>query len=106
MLRYILEDLKISYEDVEIKEKYGDICFNINKLSKKYKVEKQIFENEILKLIKNSNFIKTFDKVNDFFNIYLNWPKLLIKFLNDKIIEEKIIANKILIEHTSANPNK
>ncbi|MEM4841332.1 MAG: arginine--tRNA ligase [Candidatus Aenigmatarchaeota archaeon] len=106
MLRYILEDLKISYEDIEIKEKYGDICFNVNKLSKKYKVEKQIFENELLKLIKSSNFIKSFDKVNDFFNIFLNWPKLLVKFLNDKIIEEKIIANKILIEHTSANPNK
>lgn len=106
MLRFLLRDLKLNFEDVEIKEKYGDINFNINKILKKYKLERKIFESEIKKELENSKFIKNFEIVNDFINIYIDWPKLLLEFLNNNLIEKRIIANKILVEHTSANPNK
>ncbi|MEM5843202.1 MAG: arginine--tRNA ligase, partial [Candidatus Aenigmatarchaeota archaeon] len=106
MLRFLARDLNLNLEDLEIKDKYGDISFNIFKISKKYSINSGIIEKELEKNIKSSIYIKKVEKINGFINLYLNWPKVLTKFLKEKIVEEKIIANKILVEHTSANPNK
>ncbi|MEM5831751.1 MAG: arginine--tRNA ligase [Candidatus Aenigmatarchaeota archaeon] len=106
MLRFLARDLNLNLEDLEIKDRYGDISFNIFKISKKYSINSEIIEKELEKNIKSSIYIKKVEKINGFINLYLNWPKVLTKFLKEKIVEEKIIANKILVEHTSANPNK
>ncbi|MEM5828414.1 MAG: arginine--tRNA ligase [Candidatus Aenigmatarchaeota archaeon] len=105
MLKNLLQKLNLSFEDVEIKDKYGDISFNIKKLSKKYGINPEILEKEIEKILKNNELVKSFEKIGDFYNIYLNWQVLLPKILKEFGFEIKI-ANKILVEHTSANPNK
>ncbi|MEM5882195.1 MAG: hypothetical protein QXS69_01915, partial [Candidatus Aenigmatarchaeota archaeon] len=106
MLRFLARDLNLNLEDLEIKDKYGDISFNIFKISKKYSINSEIIEKELEKNIKSSIYIKKVEKINGFINLYLNWPKVLTKFLKEKIVEEKIIANKILVDQTSCHPNK
>lgn len=105
MLRYISEKINVNLDDIEIKDRFGDFSFNIKKIAKKYGIDENLAREEISKKLSEIEFIKNFEEINSFFNVYLDWKKV-IPFLAKREIENVVIANKILVEHTSANPNK
>jgi len=105
MLRYISEKINVNLDDIEIKDRFGDFSFNIKKIAKKYGIDENLAREEISKKLSEIGFVKNFEEINSFFNVYLDWKKV-IPFLAKREIENVIIANKILVEHTSANPNK
>ncbi|OYT42657.1 MAG: arginine--tRNA ligase [Candidatus Aenigmarchaeota archaeon ex4484_224] len=93
------------------KEEFGDLalpCFQFSKLLKKNpnKIAK-----EISKEIEEIESIKKTEVVSGYLNIFFDWIKIAKKFL-PKIVEEnfgisQVFKNKkIMIEHTSVNPNK
>jgi len=87
-------------EDIEF-SKFGDISFNLKKISKKNKKSEEEIKNKIIEKIKE--YVKSFEIKNSYLNIFINWFKLIRDF---EIKVPKIKIGKILIEHTSANPNK
>ena len=90
----------VNVEDVEF-SKYGDISFNLKKISKKIGKNEEEIKEKVLEKIKD--YIEKYEIKDSYLNIFLNWFKILKEI---EIEIPKIKIGKILIEHTSANPNK
>ncbi|MEM0480971.1 MAG: arginine--tRNA ligase [Candidatus Aenigmatarchaeota archaeon] len=91
----------IKEEDIEL-SKFADYSINLKKVSKKSKKS----EEEIINAVKS--FFENYGKIeikNGYVNIFLNWFKVLKDYKDKKLIKDRKIG-KILVEHTSANPNK
>jgi arginyl-tRNA synthetase len=112
-LKKTLEDLKYDYEfKLEIpSEEMGDYsfpCFQIAKIKKKSPID--VAEN-IVNNFKSSKYIKSIIQKGGYVNFHLNWELINISTL--KILEKRknkygyFKGNniKVIIEHTSANPN-
>jgi arginyl-tRNA synthetase len=90
----------VNPEDVEFSN-IADISFNLKKISRKNKKSEEKIKEEILEKIKE--YVKNYEIRNSYLNIFLDWFKLIRDF---EVEVPKIKIGKILIEHTSANPNK
>jgi len=90
----------VNPEDVEFSN-IADISFNLKKISRKNKKSEEKIKEEILEKIKE--YVKSYEIKNSYLNIFLDWFKLIRDF---EVEVPKIKIGKILIEHTSANPNK
>jgi len=102
------DDIKIDIPNSE-KGDFSFPCFNIARFEKKS--PEKIATNIINKINKNNIFIENIEQKNGYINFFLN-KELLTKLTLDLIIKRKnrygYLNNKnkkVIIEHTSANPN-
>ncbi|MEM4772393.1 MAG: arginine--tRNA ligase [Nanoarchaeales archaeon] len=96
-----LKDFEIEFSEVKKDSEY-DLAIKIFKEMKKGKNPTEISKKILDRL---NDFIEKYELIDGYLNIKLNYEKLLKeykKLFNFKDIEKK----KIIIEHTSVNPNK
>ncbi len=92
-------------------EELGDLATNISfKLSKKLgKVPAEIAE-ELAEKIRKVSYVSRVEVVNGYVNIFFDWDRIF-ESLTQQIMEAKfpvvrIEKKRIMVEHTSVNPNK
>ena len=92
----------IREEDIEL-SKFADYSINIKKVSRKANKS----EEEIIEIVKNffKDFAKEVKVESGYINIFLDWFKVIEKYKSAGLIRKRYLG-KILVEHTSANPNK
>jgi len=101
ILKEFLEGYDISFSDPPKDSPY-DISIKLFKEIKKGKKPEEIAK-EIYEKIKD--YVEKYDVINGYMNIRLNFNRLIKDF--NKIFDfSDIKKQKILIEHTSVNPNK
>jgi len=101
IIERLLKDYDISFSEPPKNSPY-DISIKLFKEMKKGKKPEEI-ASEIYEKIKD--YIESYDVINGYMNIKLNF-KRLIKDFNYIFDFSDIKKEKILIEHTSVNPNK
>ncbi|MEM5772952.1 MAG: arginine--tRNA ligase [Candidatus Aenigmatarchaeota archaeon] len=105
---------EVRLEVPKVKE-FGDIAFPCFDLAKQKKQNPQKIAEEIVRNIKfqKKNFIEKIEAKSGYVNFFFDWKKISAWILK-KILSEgekygkpiKIEKKKIMIEHTSTNPNK
>ncbi len=91
--------------------KMGDFSFPCFKLAPKFKKSPKEIAEDITSKIKKEDFLEKIETKNGYINFFLNEQKISSKIINDiyKTKERygylKNKNKKVIIEHTSANPN-
>jgi len=107
--------IEVKEEDLEVPKEFGDIAFPCFKLAKLKKQNPQILAEEIAKKIKlpKKSFIEKVEAKSGYVNFFFNWKKISTKVLKEILRKgekygkpAKIEKKKIMVEHTSTNPNK
>ncbi|WP_457613029.1 arginine--tRNA ligase [Methanocaldococcus sp.] len=110
---YVGEEISIKLEkppNTELGDYSVNICFKLAKLLKK---SPKMIAEDIVKKLKEKNIegIKEIKAINGYINFYID-SNAFAKYLTEKICEEKSNYGrghkksvKIILEHTSANPN-
>jgi arginyl-tRNA synthetase len=105
----IAKSLEVDANEIEEPEKYGDFAYACFSLAKKLKKDPKEIANEMSKKLK-IKFVEKIEAVGPYVNFYVNWGEFgqeLFKSINEKYGKpEKIKKKKIMVEHTSTNPNK
>ena len=113
LLKKTLKELGFAYQlklEVPVNEEfdYSFPCFQIAKNEKKSPID---VANEIIGKIVKPKFIKKISQKSGYVNFCLNWESINISTMNliDKMQEKYGIFDnnktRVIIEHTSANPN-
>jgi len=89
-------------EDRSLGEYSLTVAFKIAKESKK---DLNKVANELAEKLRNLEFFEKVEVLKGYINLYLNFKKILKDILKQKIEFEKE-DKKIIVEHTSVNPNK
>jgi arginyl-tRNA synthetase len=111
----IAKSLSVSIDELEEPEKYGDFaypCFNLAK--KQGKNPNEIAKNIAVTQLQLAEKVKikffNIKATGPYVNYYINWEEFgqeLLKNIDKNYGKpEKIEKKKIMVEHTSANPNK
>ena len=109
----LLKDYKIKEEMLEIPSDFtlGDYAFPCFVLAKKLKKAPNVIAEEILRKVKPNKYIKKIEAKGSYLNFYIN-KKILAENTLIEINKNKDYGNidigkgkKLLIEHTSINPN-
>ena len=109
----LLKDYKIKEEMLEIPSDFalGDYAFPCFVLAKKLKKAPNVIAEEILRKLKPNKYIKKIEAKGSYLNFFVNKDILAENTLKD-IFKNKDYGNmdigkgkKLLIEHTSINPN-
>lgn len=105
----IAKALEIDVKEIEEPEKYGDFAYACFSLAKKLKKDPKEIANDLSKKLK-IKFIGKIEAVGPYVNFYIDWNEIgqkLLKSIDEKYGKpEKIKKKKIMVEHTSTNPNK
>jgi len=104
----IAKSLEVSIDEIEEPERYGDFAYPCFNLAKKQGKDPKEIAKELAEKLK-IKFFKT-KATGPYLNFHINWEEFgqqLLESINEKYGKhEKIQKKKIMIEHTSANPNK
>jgi len=104
----IAKNLGVDIEKIEEPEKYGDFAYNCISIAKKQGKNPNELARELSEKFK-IKFLKI-KPIGPYLNFYINWEQVaqqLLEAINGEYGKpEKIQKKKIMIEHTSANPNK
>jgi len=105
----IAKALDVDIKDVEEPEKYGDFAYACFPLAKKLKKDPKEIAVELSKKLK-IKLIEKIEATGPYINFYIDWKEFGQKIL-ESINEDygkpaKVKKKKIMVEHTSANPNK
>jgi len=105
----IAKRLDVSIDEIEEPLEYGDFAYPCFSLAKKLKKDPKEIASELAEKLK-IEFIEKIGATGPYVNFYVNWEEFsqrLLKNINEKYGKpEKIQKKKIMVEHTSANPNK
>ncbi len=109
-LRKELEKINAEIKFEIPKEEFGDLAIPCFKISKALNKSLDETIREIKELIEASELVERTERKGGYLNIFLNWEKISKKYLSKIVKEnygiEKVHGKKIMIEHTSVNPNK
>ena len=105
----IAKALKVDINQIEEPEKYGDFAYACFSLAREMKKDPKEIADELAKKLK-IKFIEKIEATGSYLNFYIDWKKVspqLFKNMNEMYGKpEKIKEKKIMVEHTSTNPNK
>jgi len=113
----ILESLKnlgfdFSEKDLETpKEEFGDLCVKCFRIAKKLGKTPEELAKEIEGKMEKLWFLEKVKAVGGYVNFHFDWKEVAKKILRSLKELEKSIKNpyqgkRIMVEHTSVNPNK
>jgi len=106
--KQIAKELDVKIEEIEEPEKYGDFAFPCFNLAKKLNKNPNGIAKDLEKKVK-VNFLET-RAAGPYVNFYINWQEFaqeLLGSINDNYGKpEKMEKKKVMVEHTSVNPNK
>ncbi|MGC9517961.1 MAG: arginine--tRNA ligase [Methanomicrobiales archaeon] len=91
--------------NTELGDLASTVSFQMAKVLKKPPIE---ITQEILKVIKIPDLFEKVEMKGPYINFYLNYPKfsqMVLKTIDKNYGELKSLDKKIIVEHTSANPN-
>jgi arginyl-tRNA synthetase len=105
--------IEIKEGDLETPKKFGDIAFPCFQLAKLKRQDPQKLAEDIVAKIKPTNFIEKVEAKSGYVNFFFDWKRVSKKVLREIVRKgekygkpKKIKKEKIMVEHTSVNPNK